>query len=200
MKSLRPKGTSSTRDPVHTLEKTDSKVDVKVAKDVTEVEELGANFTQIQGDIQDLGARLASLEIGYEGLREELVALINNSISTSMNNAIEVGKETVQAIMKEEIGDLKCEVTLVKWAMANGHAAVQATSTMEIPRPKCLKGSMNARELGNFLWSLEQYFKALGIRDENTKVKTAPLYLSDVDMLWWRRTQCDISKGTCVMF
>ncbi|CAL1356773.1 unnamed protein product [Linum trigynum] len=102
--------------------------------------------------------------------------------------------------MKEEIGDLKCEVTLVKRAMANGHAAVQATSTMDIPRPKSLKGSMNARELENFLWSLEQYFKALGIRDENTKVKNAPLYLSDVDMLWWRRTQGDISKGTCVMF
>ncbi|CAL1372649.1 unnamed protein product [Linum trigynum] len=193
---------SSTRDPMTSLERRVSRVEVKLAEDITAIEDLGANFAQVESDCQGMNARLSSLEIGHDGIREELVALINNTINTSLNNAIEVVKEHVQAELvdvKEEIADLKSEVTLVKRAMANGPAIAQPTSTMEVPRPKSFQGSRNARELENFLWSLEQYFEALGIRDENTKVKTAPLYLSDVAMLWWRRTQGDINKGACVM-
>ncbi|CAN1324762.1 hypothetical protein LINPERPRIM_LOCUS33226 [Linum perenne] len=51
----------------------------------------------------------------------------------------------------------------------------------------------------NFLWGLEQYFEALGIRDELAKVRTASLYLVDVAMLWWRRRQGDIARGTCTI-
>ncbi|CAL1398806.1 unnamed protein product [Linum trigynum] len=87
---------SSTRDPLAALEKRVSRVEVKVTEDVVVMEDLGTNFNQIQGDVQGMTARLTSLEIGNDGLREELVALINNTISNSMSNAIEVVKETVQ--------------------------------------------------------------------------------------------------------
>ncbi|CAL1372981.1 unnamed protein product [Linum trigynum] len=203
VKNPKPKGDkSSTRDPMTSLERRVSRVEVKLAEDITAIEDLGGNFAQVESDIQGLNARLSSLEINHDGMREELVALITNTISETVSTAIAVVKEHVQAELvgvKEEIADLKSEVTLVKRAMANGPAIAQPTSTMEIPRPKSFQGSRNARELENFLWSLEQYFEASGIRDENTKVKTAPLYLSDVAMLWWRRTQGDINKGTCVM-
>ncbi|CAL1415135.1 unnamed protein product [Linum trigynum] len=196
------KGTSSTRDPLKSLERRVSRMEVKLSEDVTVMEDLGANFTQIQGDVQSVAARVTSLEVGNEGLRDELMVLIKDTISTAMNDAIEVMKEAVAAevtTLKEEVAELKSEVMLVKRAMANGPAIAQPASNMEIPRPKSFQGSRNAKELENFLWSLEQYFGASGIRDENTKVKTAPLYLSDVAMLWWRRTQGDINRGTCVM-
>ncbi|CAL1360791.1 unnamed protein product [Linum trigynum] len=203
VKNPKPKGDkSSTRDPMTSLERRVSRVEVKLAEDITTIEDLGGNFAQVKSDIQGLNARLSSLEIYHDGMREELVALITNTISETVSTAIAVVKEHVQAELvgvKEETADLKSEVTLVKRAMANRPAIAQPTSTMEIPRPKSFQGSRNARELENFLWSLEQYFEASGIRDENTKVKTAPLYLSDVAMLWWRRTQGDINKGTCVM-
>ncbi|CAL1414651.1 unnamed protein product [Linum trigynum] len=165
----RSKGTSSTRDPLKSLERRVSRMEVKLSEDVAVMEDLGANFTQIQGDVQSVAARVMSLEVGNEGLRDELMVLIKDTISTAMNDAIEVMKEVVAAevtSLKEEVAELKSEVTLVKRVMANGPAIAQPASNMEIPRPKSFQGSRNARELENFLWSLEQYFGASGIRDE----------------------------------
>ncbi|CAL1372707.1 unnamed protein product [Linum trigynum] len=203
VKNTKPKGEkSSTRDPMTSLERRVSRMEVKLAEDISAIEDLGANFTQVESDFQGMNARLSSLEIGSDGLREELVALINNTITTSLNNAIGVVKEQVQAELvgvKEEIADLKSEVTLVKRAMASGPATVQSVPRADIPRPKSFGGSRNARELENFLWSLEQYFKASGIQEDEVKIRTAPLYLVDVAMVWWRRREADVERGTCVM-
>ncbi|CAL1359053.1 unnamed protein product [Linum trigynum] len=131
----RSKGTSSTRDPLKSLEKRVSRMEVKLSKDVTVMEDLGANFTQIQGDVQSVAARVTSLEVGNEGLRDELMALIKDTISTSMNDAIEVMKEAVAAeviVLKEKVAEFKSEVTLVKRALANGPAIAQPTSRMEV--------------------------------------------------------------------
>ncbi|GFZ06587.1 hypothetical protein Acr_18g0007570 [Actinidia rufa] len=70
---------------------------------------------------------------------------------------------------------------------------------IDVPRPKSFHGARNARELDNFLWNLEQYFDATSIEDDAKKIKTAPLYLADAAMLWWRRRHADIEKGTCIM-
>ena len=36
-----------------------------------------------------------------------------------------------------------------------------ATSKMKVPEPKAFNGARNAKELGNFLWDMEQYFRAV---------------------------------------
>ncbi|CAN0847006.1 hypothetical protein LINGRAHAP2_LOCUS4755 [Linum grandiflorum] len=99
--------------------------------------------------------------------------------------------------LKEELAELKGDMSLCNRAMANGTAMV--ASRVEVPRPKSYGGSRNAKELENFLWGLEQYFEASGIQDELAKIRTAPLYLADVAMLWWRRRQGDIARGTCIV-
>ncbi|CAL1382563.1 unnamed protein product [Linum trigynum] len=157
-KSSRPKGTSSTRDPLTSLEKRVSRMEVKLSEDVLTIEDLGTNFAQVQMDVQGMNARLSSLEIGHDGLREKLVALINNTISESMSNTIEVVKERAQAELvgvKEEIAYLKSEVTLVKRVIVSGPATVQSVPRANVPRPKNFGGSRNVRELEIFLWSLE---------------------------------------------
>ncbi|CAL1401303.1 unnamed protein product [Linum trigynum] len=197
----RSKGTSSTCDPLKSLERRVSRME-KLGEDVSSIEDLGANFAQVQSDVQGMAGRLTSLEINHDGMREELVALITNTISETVSTAIAVVKEHVQAELvdvKEEIADLKSEVTLVKRAMASGPAPVQSVPRADVPRPKNFGGSRNARELENFLWSLEQYFKASGIQEDEVKLRTAPLYLVDVAMVWWRRREADVKRGTCVM-
>ncbi|CAN1291309.1 hypothetical protein LINPERPRIM_LOCUS21090 [Linum perenne] len=81
--------------------------------------------------------------------------------------------------------------------MANGD--VIAASRVDVLRPKSYGGSRNAKEVENFLWGLEQYFEASGIRDELAKVRTASLYLVYVLMLWWRRREGDIARDTCTI-
>ncbi|CAL1389990.1 unnamed protein product [Linum trigynum] len=201
-KGSRPKGMSSTRDPFMSLERRVSRMEVKLSEDVTAMKDLGVNFAQVQSDVQGMAGRLTRLEINHEGLREELMALIKDTISTSMRTAIEVVKEHVQAELggvKEEIADLKSEVTLVKRAMASEPVPVQSVPRADVPRPKNFGGSRNARELENFLWSLEQYFKASDIQEDEVKLCTAPLYLVDVAMVWWRRHEASVERGTCVM-
>ena len=58
------------------------------------------------------------------------------------------------------------------------------------------KGVCDAQELENFLWHLENYFKCNGLKSDESKINTAVLYLSEMAMLWWRRNEADIGKGT----
>ena len=37
------------------------------------------------------------------------------------------------------------------------------------------------------------------VRSDVNKINTAVLYLSEMAMLWWRRKESDIKKGTCTM-
>ena len=70
---------------------------------------------------------------------------------------------------------------------------------MDVPKLKSYAGTRNACELDNFLWGLEQYLGATDIVEDDAKVQTAALYLIDTAMLWWRRRQENIRRGTCTI-
>ena len=60
---------------------------------------------------------------------------------------------------KKEVGD---EMGLLKRALANPPDRNDgATSKMKVPEPKAFNGARNAKELENFLWDMEQYFRAV---------------------------------------
>ena len=67
----------------------------------------------------------------------------------------------------------------------------------DVPKPKPYKGSQNAREIDNFLWSMEVYFNVVRFRDDASKIQAVPLYLEDIATLWWWRRCEDMKKGTC---
>ncbi|GFP94266.1 NAC domain-containing protein 78 [Phtheirospermum japonicum] len=75
--------------------------------------------------------------------------------------------------------------------------ALISTSRIEYPNTAGYNGVRDAREVGNFLWGMEQYFKGMNVRDEETKEKIATLYLVDIAMLWWQQKHVDIERGTC---
>ena len=49
------------------------------------------------------------------------------------------------------------------------------------------------------MFSLEQYFKAKGIRDDFTKISNATIFFRDPMQLWWRRKHFKREKGLCVI-
>lgn len=63
--------------------------------------------------------------------------------------------------------------------------------TLKVPKPKEFRGKREAKEVNNFFWGVEQYFKAMGITDHALKVNTAAMYLTDIALLWWRG-RCDV--------
>ena len=113
-----------------------------------------------------LADKLAALEVENKALREETGTM--------------VGK----------IKNLKDELVLIKRALAQGNVSIPSIITptpsrMDVPKPRLYGGARNAKEIDNFLWSLEQCFKALGV-DDTKKVDHATLYLADTAMVWWR--------------
>lgn len=56
-----------------------------------------------------------------------------------------------------------------------------------VPDPKSFSGTRNAKDLENFLWDMEEYFKAARV-PEGEKVRITSMYLTgDANKLWWRR-------------
>ena len=62
--------------------------------------------------------------------------------------------------------------------------AIWEASRIEILKPQGFSGKRDAKELDNFLWHMEQYFEAIALTDEATKVRTATLYLTNTVTLW----------------
>ena len=60
-------------------------------------------------------------------------------------------------------------------------------------------GKQDAKELDNYLWHMERYFKTLALTDAATKVRIVTLYLTDNATLLWCRRFMDIEKGTCTI-
>ncbi|XP_070014912.1 uncharacterized protein [Nicotiana sylvestris] len=76
---------------------------------------------------------------------------------------------------------------------------VTREAKIEAPKPPVFKGVCDAQEMENFLWHLENYFRHGKVRDDEAKINTAVLYLSETSMLWWRRKMADVDKGLCTI-
>ncbi|CAN1260507.1 Transposon Ty3-I Gag-Pol polyprotein [Linum perenne] len=171
-KQRKDKSQSRARD-LTAMEERMMRVELKVADQITTIE--------------DLTQGAAEVEENMKALREE----VHNSLNTAM--------ETLKEAFRAEMEELRSDMTLCKRAMAQGVISATPQVRVDVPRPKSYGGARNAKELENFLWSMEQYFEAAGLRDDTSKVRTAPLYLIDIAILWWRRRQGDVEKGTCIM-
>lgn len=70
---------------------------------------------------------------------------------------------------------------------------------MNVPKSEEFKETSSGRDVDNFLWGMERYFHAMGIKDNPTKVNIGPVYFIDVALLWWRRRSIDKKLGGTVI-
>jgi len=70
---------------------------------------------------------------------------------------------------------------------------------VEAPKPPIFKGICDAQEVENFLWHLENYFKCSRVKSDENRINIVVLYLSKMDMLWWRSKESEIGKGLCTI-
>lgn len=69
----------------------------------------------------------------------------------------------------------------------------------KILEPKTFSGNRDAKELGNFIFDMEQYFQASGIVSEKIKVTLASMHLSNNVKVWWRSKVNDVQDGRCTI-
>ncbi|KAA0056239.1 uncharacterized protein E5676_scaffold108G00730 [Cucumis melo var. makuwa] len=77
--------------------------------------------------------------------------------------------------------------------------AYSVLSKLKILKLKAFNGNRDAKEFENFIFDMEQYFKASGTNYEKTKVTLAFMHLSDDAKLWWRSRVNDIQNGQCTI-
>ena len=64
-----------------------------------------------------------------------------------------------------------------------------------MPKPQGFSGKRDVKELDNFLWHMERYFEAITLTDEEAKVRTTTLYLTNTATLWWHQRFSNMEKG-----
>ncbi|KAL6286186.1 hypothetical protein ACE6H2_010576 [Prunus campanulata] len=85
--------------------------------------------------------------------------------------------------LRDEVKDVKGDWALCKEAVLN-----------KIRTPKEPKAE--AKELDTFLWNIERHFKYLKLEDDEPKITTTTLFLTDNALMWWRRRSMEIDQGT----
>ena len=77
------------------------------------------------------------------------------------------------------------EISILKKVVAQCPPTVSgAPSKVCVPEPKGFGGARNAKELENFLWDMEQFFKVAHVPDDEM-VSITSMYLSGDAKLWW---------------
>ncbi|MBA0756334.1 hypothetical protein Gogos_005457 [Gossypium gossypioides] len=123
----------------------------------------------VKNRIDDVNDRLND---GLQTMQEQLKEFVWDTISSSENKL--AGKddalEAMVTILKKEINELKGELKIFKAAIGNGMLASKPMKqAIDVPKPKAFKEARSASEVDNFLWSMEQYFRAMSIGDDATK-------------------------------
>ena len=86
-------------------------------------------------------------------------------------------------------------VVLKKALLQTSPRASDALPKVRLPKLKGFDGAGSAKELKNFLWDMEQFFKAAHVVDEE-KVSITGMYLMGDAKLWWRtRLEGDAESG-----
>ncbi|KAI5675744.1 hypothetical protein M9H77_06694 [Catharanthus roseus] len=161
-------------------------------------------LTQVEEVMGAVDAHMENLDQRVEGLEAD-VAETHEEVREALTKLGESNREDLQALRDEFMAEVarlrdvhqrEINSLLMQLEEARGDLAL-CKKAVDIPKPKSFAGTRNAREVDNFLWGLEQYFDAVGIIEEGAKIKSAALYLTDTAMLWWRRRQEDVKRGTC---
>ncbi|MBA0557357.1 hypothetical protein Golob_014432 [Gossypium lobatum] len=99
--------------------------------------------------------------------------------------ALNEEKMVTTMALSTRIEDLKGELALCQVAVGEGVSSA-ALSWEDVPKLKEFVWTMSAFNVDNFLWRMENYFRAKGITNNAIKVNTTSMFLTDIALLWWR--------------
>ena len=98
-------------------------------------------------------------------------------------------KAEIQSLMDDFKGTLRSygkDIAVLKKVVLHGcSSSPEALPKVRVPEPKIFNGNRNMKELENFLWDMEQFFRVAHVLD-GEKVSITSMYLIGDAKLWWR--------------
>lgn len=71
--------------------------------------------------------------------------------------------------LQKYLGDARNEIVVLKKAI--GQNSSGGVAHVKVKVPDSYDGTRSAKNIGNFLWDMEQYLEHLGMSEEEAKVK-----------------------------
>ena len=163
----------------------------------------GAELRERIARLEDLiglpreGEAVVSMAAKIEGLHvqlQNLQTLIEERINAANEKTDGVDKDMgiLAELNQSEVQRLDLEIGVLKKAVNSGTS--EGMKKYRIPEPKPYAGAREAKELENFVYDLDQYFRAAHVAEEEM-VAIATMYLSDDAKLWWRTRVEDKSRA-----
>ena len=173
---------------------------------------------KLEGSMADVKEALDGVEDRITNWEEQSRDYVKMSLDSTMDKVNELfnshrdklserndALEAMMMALKEEtmattkalstrIEELEGELSLCQAAVGKG-VANAALSNEDVPKPKEFVGTRSACDVDNFLWRMENYFRAKGIMEDAVKVNTASMFLTDIALLWWRGRTTDKRQG-----
>ncbi|TYK18539.1 uncharacterized protein E5676_scaffold119G00390 [Cucumis melo var. makuwa] len=168
--------------------------------------------------IQELLTRVNTLEANagrtgnneYEDSSSDFVAHMEervNELDSSqktllkMINGMSEDFRTTLDVVRNEIADVNTRLNLTMRAMANQVPVGREIpiTKVKVPKPKLFYGVRDAKVSENFIFDLEQYFKARNTVTKEAKVTLAMMHLCEDVKLWCRSRYMDIQEGRCTI-
>ncbi|VVA20343.1 PREDICTED: retrotransposon gag domain [Prunus dulcis] len=85
-----------------------------------------------------------------------------------------------------EVKYVKGDWALCREAVLNKARTPKEPKVLDTLKSKSFNGKREAKELDTFLWNIERYFKYLKMDEDESKISTTTLFLTD-NALMWRR-------------
>ena len=137
--------------------------------------------------IEELEASVAALKahvVTHDQVRD--IEAAQRELSDTLNTLSEETRDAM-SIIQREFQELKAQVSVLQMAVGRvGSSSGDRGKRAKVPEPKRYEGARDAKELENFLFDMEQYFRAVRTDSEEDKVAMAAMYLAGDAKLWWR--------------
>lgn len=102
-------------------------------------------------------------------------------LNTTVGELIE--KDDILEAMMTTLNEQKGELAICKATLGNRMLAMAPKLKVDVPKSKEFNGTKVTKDVNNFLWRMEQYFRAKGIVDDDTKVNIVTMYFIDGALL-----------------
>ena len=171
---------------------------------------LETSMFAVQDTLNTLEVRADALEGEYGEFKIATKALMQDQADSLRGEfrAFHDELQKLRSFVQSELRVIRAEVDEVRsnWAWRKRTLTLSPASTstsdarrIDVPKPNTYDGAHNATVIDNFLFGLEQYFDAMAVRDEASKVGTTLTFLQGAAQLWRRRKHGNMGKGICAV-
>ena len=115
----------------------------------------------------------------------------NDKYAGERIDALKIDLQALMVEYQDAMQSMGAEISILKKVVTQSPSTVSGPpQKVRVPEPKGFRGARNAKELENFLWDMEQFFKAAHVPDSEM-VSITSMYLSGDAKLWWRTRMGD---------